>query len=55
MRPPDSLDPGKFAETIDALASRGVTWVTMSLPAETRAEFLEGVARLGEELLRPLR
>ena len=55
MRPPDSPDPSKFAETIDALGSRGVTWVTMSLPAESRAEFLEGVARLGEDLLRPLR
>jgi probable F420-dependent oxidoreductase len=55
MRPPASPDPSQFAETIDALGSRGVTWVTMGLPAQTRAEFLDGVARLGEDLLRPLR
>lgn len=53
--PPDSPDPSKFAETIDALGARGVTWVTMSLRSATRGEFLEGVARLGDELLRPLR
>ncbi len=55
MNPPDSPDPSKFAETIDALGARGVTWATMSLPARSRAEYLDGVARLGEDLLRPLR
>jgi probable F420-dependent oxidoreductase len=55
IHPPDSPDPSKFAETIDSLGARGVTWVTMSLRSATRAEFLEGVARLGEDLLRPLR
>ena len=55
MHAPDAIDPSRFAENIDALGTRGVTWVTMSLPATTRAEYCDAVAKFGEELLRPLR
>jgi probable F420-dependent oxidoreductase len=55
MHAPDAIDPSRFAENIDALGARGVTWVTMSLPATTRAEYCDAVAKFGEELLRPLR
>ena len=48
-------DPAAFAETIDALGSRGVTWLCLSLPAESRQEYCERAARWGEELLKPLR
>lgn len=49
------VDPGDFAEAIDALGSRGVTWITMSLRARSRNEYCELAARWGEELLKPLR
>src|SRR5262249_25867961 len=52
----DSIDPSAFAENIDGLGRRGVTWVTMNIPhTRTRAEYCDVVAKFGAELLRPLR
>lgn len=55
MHAPETIDPQHFAENIDALGVRGVTWVTLSMPARTRAEFCDRVKKFGEQLLRPLR
>ena len=56
MHAPESIDPSAFVENIDALGARGVTWVTMNLPhTRTRAEYCDTVAKLGDQLLRPLR
>ena len=56
MHAPESIDPSEFAENIDALGARGVTWVTLNLQhARTRAEYCDTVAKFGDQLLRPLR
>ena len=53
---PDRIDPSQFAKVIDELGERGVTWVTLNQPhARTRAEYCDLVAKLGDQLLRPLR
>ena len=49
------VDPSQFAEAIDALGTRGITWITMSLRADTRKEYCEMAQRWGEDLLKPLR
>jgi len=54
MSAPERVDPSKFAENIDSLGGRGVTWVTVSLPADSRARWCEQVAKFGEEILGPL-
>ncbi len=52
----DAAARSRFAEVVDALGARGVTWVVMTLPpARSRAEFCDAVARCGEELIAPLR
>ena len=56
MHAPEKIDPSEFAKNIDGLGARGVTWVTISLPhARSRAEYCDTVAKLGDQLLRPLR
>jgi probable F420-dependent oxidoreductase len=56
MDAPEHIDPSEFAENIDALGARGVTWVTLNLQhSRTRAEYCDGVKKLGDQLLRPLR
>jgi probable F420-dependent oxidoreductase len=56
MEVPERVDPSQFAENIDALGRRGVTWVTLNFQhARTRAEYCDGVAKLGDQLLKPLR
>jgi probable F420-dependent oxidoreductase len=56
MHAPETIDRSAFAESIDALGGRGVTWVTINLPhARTRAEYCDTVTKLGDQLLRPLR
>jgi probable F420-dependent oxidoreductase len=56
MQAPEKIDPSAFAESIDALGRRGVTWVTLGLPhLPTRAEYCDAVARFGDHLLKPLR
>jgi probable F420-dependent oxidoreductase len=53
---PEKVDPSEFAEHIDALGARGVTWVTLGLPKpRTRDEYCDRVAHVGDQLLKPLR
>lgn len=40
-----------FRDSLAHLALVGVTWLTISLPAESRAGFLEWVARFGDEVI----
>jgi hypothetical protein len=37
------------------LADLGVTWLMVNVPCETRAEYRERVADLGERVVAPLR
>ncbi len=55
MNAPERIDPSNFAESVDSLGGRGVTWVALSLPAESRGQWCDQVAKFGEEILRPLR
>jgi probable F420-dependent oxidoreductase len=56
LHTPEQIAPSAFAETIDALGRRGVTWVTIGPPhSRTRAEYCDRVAKLGDQLIKPLR
>jgi probable F420-dependent oxidoreductase len=44
-----------LVETAQRLAALGVTWLILTPPARTRAEFVDGVARLGDEVIAKLR
>jgi hypothetical protein len=44
-----------LVETARRLAGLGVTWLILTPPARTRAAFVEGVARLGGEVIAKLR
>jgi probable F420-dependent oxidoreductase len=44
-----------LVETAQRLAALGVTWLILTPPARTRAEFMDGVARLGDEVVAKLR
>jgi probable F420-dependent oxidoreductase len=46
---------GALAETARRLAALGVTWLILTPPARTRAEFVEGAAWLGGEVIAKLR
>jgi len=43
---PDALDPATFRARLDELEALGVTWVTLTLPARTRAEYLDHLTHL---------
>ncbi len=55
MHRPEPVDPERFRETLAKLEKLGVTWLTMVLPGNTRAEFLDRVRRFGQDVLAPLR
>ncbi|MGH7289273.1 MAG: hypothetical protein ACREI8_14775, partial [Myxococcota bacterium] len=42
-------------DTAARLGTLGVTWLILTPPARTRAEFVDGVARLGAEVIARLR
>jgi hypothetical protein len=44
------FDPPRFAEEVAELAEMGVTWMSVHLPAPSRAVFLN-VARFGDQAL----
>jgi probable F420-dependent oxidoreductase len=46
---------GTLVETAHRFAALGVSWLILTPPARTRAEFVEGVARLGGEVIAKLR
>ena len=45
------LDPLAFREQIEALEAVGVTWVSVGVPGESRAENLDSIARFGAEVI----
>jgi len=47
--------PGTLVDTARRFAALGVGWLILTPPARTRAEFAEGVARLGGEVIAKLR
>jgi hypothetical protein len=46
--------PGALVETARRFAALGVTWLILTPPARTRAEFVDRVARLGGEVIAKL-
>lgn len=55
MRSSDALDYAAVRESAARLAAIGVTWLTINVPCSSRADYIERVAALGEELVGPLR
>ena len=47
--------PGTLVETARRLDALGVSWLILTPPARTRAEFIEGARRLGGEVIAKLR
>jgi probable F420-dependent oxidoreductase len=45
------LDADRVFESVEELASAGVTWLAAGVPGDTRAEFVDNVVRYGEEVL----
>ena len=48
------FDAGRFREGAAALAELGVTWLTLSLPSRTRAEYQAEAERCGREVIAKL-
>lgn len=51
MNSPDPLDFGAFRQQLSDLEAVGVSWVSLGVPGRSRAEYLESIARFGEEVL----
>ena len=49
-----NVDTGKFLETVEQMASHGVTWLTLLLPGRTRAEYCDAMRRFGADVLSQL-
>ena len=47
-------DPGRFRAALAELAALGVSWVMLSFPCESRAEYRERVARFADAVIRRL-
>ena len=45
------VQPAAVVESIEELAAAGVTYVTMMVPGDTRAEFLDQVALFADEVI----
>ncbi len=45
------LDPSAFREQAAELESIGVTWISMGVPGRRRSEYLDSIARFGEEVI----
>lgn len=52
MKSAEDLDPARFAGRMAELEAIGVTWVTLTLPCRTRADFCDRVAAFGAALAR---
>ena len=48
-------DADRVVESVAELAAAGVTWLAAGVPGETRAEFVDNVARYGAEVLARVR
>ena len=55
MARPERIEPERFRETVHTLSELGVTWLSLSVPGDTRAAWCETVRRFGDEVLAPLR
>lgn len=51
MNSPAPLDPVALREQIEALEAVGVTWVSVGVPGDSRAEYLDSIARFGAEVI----
>lgn len=51
MNSRDPLDPVAFREQIKALEAVGVSWVSLGVPGDSRAEYLDSIARFGAEVI----
>jgi probable F420-dependent oxidoreductase len=51
MNSQDPLDPAAFREQVRALEEVGVTWVSLGVPGESRAEYLDSIVRFGAEVI----
>ena len=51
MNTRDGLDAQKLLDQIHALEAIGVNWVSVGVPSDTRAVYLESVARFGETVI----
>ena len=47
----DPLDPARFLASLRELEALGVSWVMLSFPCESRAEYRERVARFGSRVI----
>jgi probable F420-dependent oxidoreductase len=45
--------PGGLGDHIKELESRGLTWVAVGLPNQTRAQLIEAIGRFGDDVIRP--
>ena len=50
----EGVDPSRFRDSVAELADLGVTWLTLSLPGDTRAAYCASVERFGNEVLAAL-
>lgn len=50
LRPDAGLDPARFAESVARMAELGVTWLSLGLPAGSRAAWCDRVADAGERI-----
>jgi len=48
-------DADRVVESVAELAAAGVTWLAAGVPGETRTEFMDNVARYGDEVLARVR
>ena len=48
------VDAGRAVASIEALASLGVTYLTVTLPGDTRREFVDRLQRFAELVLEPV-
>ena len=48
---PEPVDPGRFRATVQELEAVGVTWLALSVPCDSRAEYCEKLAAFGREHL----
>jgi len=51
MNSQKSLDPPAFLEQVAELESIGVTWISLGVPGKRRSEYLESIARFGDEVI----
>jgi len=51
MNSDEPLDTKAFREQVAELESVGVTWLSLGVPGRSRAEYLDGIARFGAEVI----